>query len=347
VGFDGFTDEIVQAVDLRTNPAHFKPFTRISSLAHRLAQSARKSCNIELVVKEKKIGGNAPILASALIEGGHRLALAATVGEKQVEPLFRPLTDRCSKVFLLGASGHSDAIEFNDGKVILGKMGSVQKLTAKEVIQRIGSDQLIQLLDKCRLFVSANWTMLPMMNDLWRYLIKKAVPRLSSSQRYLFVDLADPAKRTDKDLKTAIRLLRKLQGPFQVIQGLNLSEAERFAHLFHLPKRKTPEDLAQSLQRHCGFDQVVVHTKRLACAASSSGLHSQKSLYTPRPALSTGAGDNFNAGYCNALLYGMSLDEALLLGNATAGYYVRFGKSPTIPELAAFLGEHHQTSSSR
>jgi sugar/nucleoside kinase (ribokinase family) len=53
--------------------------------------------------------------------------------------------------------------------------------------------------------------------------------------------------------------------------------------------------------------------------------------------IKTGAGDNFNAGFCNGLLYGLNCEEMILSGVATSSYYVGHGKSPTIPEVVQFL----------
>ena len=61
--------------------------------------------------------------------------------------------------------------------------------------------------------------------------------------------------------------------------------------------------------------------------------------YTRIPKISTGGGDNFNAGLCFGLLQGFSLRESLRLGNAVSGYYVRTGESPQLGELLDFMGK--------
>ncbi len=55
------------------------------------------------------------------------------------------------------------------------------------------------------------------------------------------------------------------------------------------------------------------------------------------PRLSTGGGDNFNAGYCFARLAGFDVRPALVVAAAVAGYYVANGDSPTRDEVVAFL----------
>lgn len=337
VGFDGFVDEIVIPVQERTSFTTFVPFPTISSISERIAQASGKSCNIELMVREKKIGGNAPILALALVEGGHQITLVGTLGKEEISPIFHPLTERCFSAVSIGPSGHSDALEFADGKIILGKLNPLNGLQAEEVVDLIGLKRLEEWLERSTLFVSANWTMLPMMNQFWELLIEKILPRLSSRKRIFFVDLADPAKRPQQDLLKALDLLKGLQTKYQVVLGLNRAEAERIRSLSDLPETLAPEESIGRLRSALGLSQVVVHTPRSAMAATEEGVFYVESAFTSTPRLNTGAGDNFNAGYCNALLYNMTANEALLTGVATAGYYVREGRSPTMEELADFL----------
>lgn len=342
IGFDGFTDEILTAIQTRTSQSNFIPFATIAAFGDRIRDAAGKSCNIELMVREKKMGGNAPIMANALLAGGHKLTFAGTIGKAgHIEPLFAPFADACTKVYPLGPSGHTDAIEFQDGKVILGKMAHLKEMSAEMVIEQIGMPHLIELLEQSALFVSANWTMLPMMNSLWQKLLTETVPHLSNKKRYLFVDLADPAKRTDEDLLEAFRLLKEFNRKFTVVQGLNAAEAERYLKVLKIKgEAHTPESARQSalaLQQKLQVSAIVIHTKKFACAAENGSVALVEGSYTETPHLTTGAGDNFNAGYCNALLYGLDNESALLSGVATAGYYVRKGKSPTMEELAFFL----------
>lgn len=334
VGFDGFTDEIIAAVDKRTDYKKFTAIPSIAAFSKRIAKASGKSGNIELVTKETKIGGNGPILASGLIAAGHQVILAGTLGEKEIEPLFKPLAKKCLKVFTLCPSSHSDAIEFSDGKIILGKQLPLHTLTAEKVLQKIGIQELTHALEVSKVFVSANWTMLPMMNELWGILLKKIVPKLTQKQRYLFVDFADPAKRTDADLKKALKLLQQFNKTFDVILGLNVAESERVAKLMKVD----PTSLLEKLK----VSQIVIHSPKLACTYGKGFTFCEKTAYTGKPVIKTGAGDNFNAGYCSGLLYGHSPHESLLFGIATSGFYVRKGKSPTLEELAFFLESWHK-----
>lgn len=340
VGFDGVTDDIVTAVKTRENHEVYTPFLTIADFGKKITAAQGKSGNIELIVQRQKIGGNGPILADALLKGGHHLTLAGTIGlPGAIEPIFQELVSRCRAVIPLGPSAHSDAIEFEDGKIILGKLENLNAVSYHSLIDQLGKSRLIDLMETTDLFISANWTMLPQMNDLWHKLLAEIIPTISPKKRWLFVDLADPAKRTDEDLREALKLLKLFGKTFIVIQGLNESEALRMASTLAVPFKSNPDwkAMAKAIREKSGLTEVVIHGTDFALSSSVAGEILVEGPYTPKPFLTTGAGDNFNAGFCNALLYGLSPEEALLSGVATSGFYVRTGHSPSMEELKHFL----------
>lgn len=346
IGFDGFTDEIISVVSTRQDASHFETFKHIAQLGNRILEASGKSGNIELVVQKTKLGGNAPILTNALLEGGYRIIFCGNIGEmNNIEPLFEPMASRCLRVIPLGPSAHSDALEFNDGKIILGKHENLKNVNFQNLLKAVSSKELTSLLDQAKLFVSANWTMLPMMNLLWKYLVEEVIPQLSvrptENPRYLFVDIADPAKRTDNDLLEALHLLGALGKGWHVNLGLNFAESCRVAKVLQLQAPSdTPqslEDLAKQCCKKANLNTVVIHSTKFAVACTAEYTCCAQGPYTASPRFTTGAGDNFNAGFCNALLCGFPLEDCLLTGVATSGFYVREGKSPTMSELAKFI----------
>lgn len=342
IGFDGFTDDIISVVQTRQTPQTYRPFSTIKDFGLRLVDAAGKSCNIELVVKARKIGGNAPILTEALLKGGHRITFAGMIGTTDaIEPLFQEMAAQCDHVIPLGSSAHSDALEFGDGKIILGKLDPLDHFNYDLLLKQIGKKTLIDHLNSADLFACVNWTMLPAMTDLWNRLADEIIPFFQLKKRILFVDLADPGKRTDEDIIQALQVLKKLSPAYQIILGLNEAEALRLLAVFHESVECEGlagcERIAKELHKRTCFDEIVVHAVAYAAVANETGTWVINGPYCPDPHLTTGAGDNFNAGYCNGCLYGFSPGEALLSGVATSGYYVRKGRSPTMLELSDFI----------
>ncbi len=334
VGFDGFCDEIIDLIDKRHDSENYTPLPTIEAFGKRILSAKGVSGNLELVTKQIKIGGNAPILANALQNSQHRIYFAGTIGTKnQIEPLFADFAARCERVIPLGPSGHSDALEFSDGKIILGKLSSLFHIDYRTLLAAVSEDELVNLLNKAALFATVNWTMLPKMTEIWEGIAQNILPRLKRDKlRWLFVDLCDPAKRSETDLQRAMEVLASFSSVYQVVLGLNRAEAKHLGDVYGISSD------AKALQRKLGLSQVVIHSAGVSKAASDDGNEFEfRAAVCKTPKLTTGAGDNFNAGYCNGLLYGFSVQECLELAMTTAGFYVRKGRSPNVKELVKSL----------
>ena len=94
---------------------------------------------------------------------------------------------------------------------------------------------------------------------------------------------------------------------------------------------------AREIRTRLGLYQVVIHPTRSAAVAAAEGEWFVEGPFTPKPKLTTGAGDNFNAGYCNGLLSGLDPEACLVTGVCSSGFYVRNCRSATRPELVDFI----------
>ncbi len=159
----------------------------------------------------------------------------------------------------------------------------------------------------------------------------------------LFVDLADPEKRTQEDLKSALVMLQQMQEHLGVVLGLNLKEAVQGAGVLGLPvsgeKDHDIENLAAGIQKHLKLRTVVIHPRFGAAAASADGSAWFAGPFVKQPKISTGAGDHFNAGFIAGQVLGLSQAESLCMGTATSGFYVRTGISPSAAQLHEFITE--------
>jgi sugar/nucleoside kinase (ribokinase family) len=342
IGLDGFVDEIIAVVDKRHSFNEFDPIKTIAQLGQKIQNAAGQSSNYELVPRQMKLGGNGPIMANALASFGTSVTYIGGLGYPAIHPVFQEMAGR-AKVISIADAGHTDALEFEDGKLMLGKITALDEVNWKNLLARVGQKELTGFVDEADLFGFVNWTMLPHMSDIWEKMRTEIVPGISKKPRKFFVDLADPEKRTHKDIAEAMAILAKFQGTFDVILGLNLKEASTILDVLGLPAATNPEaiieETAKAIRAKLGIYCCVVHPRSGAAAATATASAKIAGPFIKQPKISTGAGDHFNAGFALGQVLGLTLEESLCSGVGTSGYYVRSGISPTAMQLAEFVNQ--------
>ena len=347
IGFDGFVDEIIHVVDKRLDSKDFTRIKTIEALGDRIIRAAGLSTNIELVPTIKKIGGNGPIMCNAFAMHNPNLTYMGALGYPSIDDVFKVMEDKVT-LYSFATNGHTDALEFEDGKLMLGKMQSLQDVNYRNLIKALGEDTLVNMLSTTDMMANVNWSMLPLLTDLWKDLIKNILPQLPDrvQKPYFFVDLADPEKREDEEIIEALKMLKKFKNKFTVVLGLNKKEAYDVANVLDLfddqslkHMQISLEDLNVRLQEYLEIDCVVIHPVDRSCCVMNGEFYMEEGPYIAKPKLSTGAGDNFNAGFMLGLLLGLTPDQALLTGMSTSGFYVRNARSPEFKELHTFMKE--------
>jgi hypothetical protein len=335
IGFDGFVDEIIRLVHTRENHDAYTPIPTITAFGDRVSAAAGLSCNIEMVTEQIKLGGNGPIMANNLVEQGYGISYCGALGaDGVIHSVFEEFAGRCREVITLTDPGHSEALEFDDGKVIMGKMTQLAGVNWQSVLGQLPEDKLKEILERMDLIGCVNWTMLPNMNSILIGL--GGLLSQLGSRKKLFIDLTDPKKRSKQDIAEVLQILSEIQTGVDVILGLNENESVQIAEVLFGDAGKDLRERAQNVRKELGLFQVVIHPTHCAVAASEEGEWQLDGPYTPKPKLTTGAGDNFNAGYCNGLLTGLDPEACLMTGVCSSGFYVRNCRSATRPELAAF-----------
>lgn len=340
VGLDGFVDEILHVVDKRYDADRFDRVPTIAAYAARLAAAAGHSTNVELVNVMTKLGGNGPIMANALASFGLRVSYLGSLGYPAIHPVFEPFTRRADVASICGA-GLTDALEFEDGKLMVGKHYTLKEVNWANICSRYGKDRFALKFASADLVGFVNWTMLPYMSDIWAAIQAELVPGMLGERRKIFFDLADPEKRTPADIQRALDLIVRFQSRFDVILGLNEKEAYEIARVLGLDsKPRDWEGLAQlslEIQKRVPVGTLVVHPVAYALAVSDGKADVVQGPVCRKPKITTGAGDHFNSGFCLGKLLGLSNADAVLCGTATSGHYVRSAESPRVSDLSALM----------
>jgi len=343
VGFDGFVDYIVRAVDRRHGPLQYEPIRTIEAFAARCAAAAGRSTNIELVDEQVRWGGNGPLLAGALAGLGMRTTYIGAVGRAdepgELDPVYQPLAQSCELVIPIGPPGRTEAMEFDDGKLMLNRTHNIQALTWERIIEHTGLDRLRALISGSSLVGLVNWSLMTQGEEVWRRLTSEVLEHIQPGHRpRVIVDLSDPAKRTDAAIHEALVVLREMDRVAPVMLGLNLSEAERLSSVIGTAfDVDNIGGVAARLRDGISVECVVVHPRHGAAAATDHEQTWFDGPMTRSPRVSTGAGDHFNAGFAMARCAGLELSGSLAAGCATSGYFVRYGRAPSRHELSAFL----------
>jgi len=341
VGFDGFVDSIIEVVDKRHNAESYDRVTTIAAMARKIAAAAGESGNYELVTTLQKLGGNGPIMANALVAAGLPVTYVGSLGKPEVHGVFKEFAGR-AKVVSLSEPGYTDALEFSDGKLMFGKHVALKEITYENMVGKLGKEPLTRMLGESKLIGVTNWTMLPNLTQMWKKLLSEIMPGMGKKEgRILFIDLADPEKRTEADLREALATLAKFEAYARTILGLNLKESSQVAGALGVPVAGDAEGeiekTAAGIRAKLGIGCVVIHPRRGAAAADAEGSAAFAGPFVREPKISTGAGDHFNAGFCLGQMAGMGLAESLCVGTATSGFYVRNAISPTQGELVDFM----------
>ena len=340
VGLDGFVDEILHVVDKRIDAQTYERVPTIARLAERIAEAAARSTNIELVNQLTKLGGNGPIMANALASFGLKVTYLGNLGYPHRHPVFDEFAKR-AEVYSIAEPGHTDALEFEDGKIMLGKHSSLKEVNWANIQARFGRDPFASRFQNSDLIAFVNWTMIPYMSDLWEALLCELCPGLGGPRRKMFLDLADPEKRTAQDISRALELIARFEKHFDVMLGLNEKEANEIGEALGLRHRahntEALSSLVRELHARLPLSTIVIHPVSYALAISGDAVAAVKGPYVSKPKITTGAGDHFNAGFCLGKLLGFDNAMSVLTGVTTSGYYVRTATSPSIPQLAELL----------
>ncbi|MBI1374927.1 MAG: hypothetical protein GC159_19590 [Phycisphaera sp.] len=350
VGFDGFVDSIIAVVDQRADAENYTAVKTIDQLGQKFIAAAGQSSNYELVTNILKLGGNGPIMANALASIGLPVTYLGALGYPATHPAFEELERRAERCVSFTEPGYTDALEFNDGKIMLGKYAHLKDVNADHLRKVVGDEKMKAMLGRSLLLGIVNWTMLTELESIWDYLMDDILPHLdapAAGRRRVFIDLTDPEKRTREDLLNALKHGAKFQQFADTTFGFNLKESTQAAAVLGVDTTDDPESAieqtATRLRETLGVTGVVIHPRSAAAAAiERDGEVTSARFAGPfvkEPKLSTGAGDNFNAGFCVGQLAGMPVEQCLCCGTATSGFYVRNAGSPTLADLAGFCDD--------
>ena len=344
VGFDGFIDYIVRVVKnkkIRDDCVFFKD---MGEFGYYISEKKGKSCTIEINGQVTKIGGNMPIMATALGRLGIKANCIGAMGMPDIRPEFKSMySDNCS-LFSVAEPGITTALEFDDGKVMLADMSAVDEISWESIKSTVGVSRLSGLFDRSGLIGMVNWSEIENSMEIWEGVLHEVFPCLRPEPgRVIYFDLSDCSKRHKEDIEKALCLIGKFSAYGRLVLGMNENESRVvYNALTGSIDSDSLNQLGTSIYEKLEIDMLVIHPVNCAIAWNKDGIHYTENFHVQQPKLSTGGGDNFNAGFCWAMLMNMDITSSLITANAVSGFYVKNGYSPGREDVINFLNEWYK-----
>jgi sugar/nucleoside kinase (ribokinase family) len=335
VGFDGFIDIIIKPV-LSRNKDGVTYFKCIEEFGQYISSKAHKSCSIELKTIQEKFGGNMPIYAAALAKLGISTNCIGAMGYPKISEPFKQMNEKCS-IYSIFMPGNCQALEFDDGKIMLARNGDIEKLNYELLEKRIGTQKMIQIFNESAFISLLNWSELKGSTSIWQGVIQNILPLCSfDCKKSMLVDLSDCSLRDKEEIDEMLDLLKMFSSYYDIIFSLNKNEIEQLGKLANISSN-TLKGTAMQLANKLKVKYLVVHINNGCFVVYGQEYTYIENLLISLPKILTGGGDNFNAGFTFAYLAGLTLKECLIVANATSGFYVAHGYSPSKTELLEWI----------
>ena len=340
IGLDGFIDKIQRPVRFQ-QASGSQYYSSLDSFGQRIKEAADQSAQIELQTKTIKLGGNAPIFAHSLGHLQVQSVCLGTFGLPQIHPVFQKIHANC-QLISLGDAAETNALEFDDGKLILSELSSFSTLDWQQVKEQVNLEELVDYASQVQMIGLVDWCNLPHASDIWLGFYQDVVQAEVNQQPMFFFDLADPSKKSSEEVKQVIDIISGFSKYGQVTLGLNENETLKLSEFLGLSVTTKDDHQRLATQGRLLFKimdiaQLLIHPIDGCFLINAQEEHYLPGRVVENPLVSTGGGDNFNAGFCFGQLNGFNGLESMALAMATSGSYVQHGISPDLEGLRDYL----------
>jgi bifunctional ADP-heptose synthase (sugar kinase/adenylyltransferase) len=337
IGFDGYIDRVVRLKKNQMEPPDF--FEYIGDFARHIQEQPGSSQDIAIKWISEKIGGNGPLMAESLVAKNIIVSCIGAFGYPEINSGFDELAKKAA-LFSVEQNAFTLALEFNDAKIMLAETEMLDRIDWKRLTSVLGEEKLFALIHEADIVGFTNWSGLSKSNNLLEGIISLLSGSPKDKKRLCFFDLADPSGKSAEQFKDLFRLMEKLSPWFTIILGLNRKETVFvYNHFFNCRVKSFDETMAIKLAEAMALEEVVIHGAGLAVAADKKNYKTIRGITIQPPVILTGAGDNFNAGYCLGKLCGLDITSCLYLADICASLYVRQGFSADIDAIIMYI-EH-------
>ena len=334
-GFDGFIDIISRPILSVSNDTK-EYFPTISSFGKYITGKSSMSCSIEIDTIDKRIGGNMPNFISSLSSLGISCDCIGAFGYPDINNIFNSLGNN---VFIKSVAeiGKCNALEFNDGKLFLADNNDLNKLDYKLLIERAGFDYIKEWITCSDMLALFNWSELPGISSVWRGLLDDILPHvLFENKKYMLIDISDCSKRPPAEIRQMGEMLNEFGKYYDVMLSLNLNELLCVNNAIGGTSKKA-EEAGCNVYKSIKPCTLSVHLTDGVLLYENNDCMYVPTKKITSPKISTGGGDNFNAGLAFALICGLNYPESAAVANAESSFYVAHGRCASYDELLIYI----------
>ncbi|HHW31492.1 MAG TPA: carbohydrate kinase family protein [Clostridiaceae bacterium] len=336
LGFDGFIDIIVKPIQsghVGNNPDYFET---LKSFGNYISSRHELSGSIELETIMEKIGGNVPNTAAAMKSLGARVVCIGALGYPERHPLFLE-TFEPEEMISVTDPGQCISFEFQDGKLMCALNKSINDMDWNIIKSRVPLEKLMDLYSMSDMLVFVNWSELPHAGQIWEGVYDEIFTKIPEGKWVLF-DLSDCTRKSDEQIREGIKIIRKFAQKSRAILSLNENEGKSVSQAL-FGKALAGEAEGRRILEYTGASVVVFHHLDKTFSFTPDETYCFNNYLIKKPCISTGGGDNFNAGFCCGLLSGLSVPQSTVLGSLCGSYYVENAKCATFPGIYEYAGK--------
>jgi sugar/nucleoside kinase (ribokinase family) len=338
-GFDGYVDTVRT---VGTDAGAGERIATLDELGEEIMTSAAadSSLSISWERQGQRTGGHASHLARAYLRLGFDPTIVGMCGDPVLDIFRREFAD-CT-IRSLGEPGRTDAIEFDDKKLLLTENGDEQTLDWATLRSQVGIETLADELDGARLLGVGYWSMIPGLAGILDGIRETVLPRLSAPPQHVLIDPANVRKLDPEEIDEVAAATQRLGEAAELTLSGNRFETKVLAAELAGKTTDSIEADVRAVFDAIGVDRYVAHSPTRSVCVSGTGQASVGVEPVDEPVLTTSAGDHFNAGFALGIIEGLPDDAAVVLGNALARTFVRTGETPTYPELVSAVKSYDE-----
>ena len=340
-GFDGYLDRVREVVADRSDPERYDRLDTLEGFGDRIERSvaADSSLSFEWLQHGTRTGGHTCHLARAFGHWGFDPAMIGMYGDPVLDTFAEEFADY--DLHTLGEPGYTDAVEFDDGKLMLIENGDTMDLDWATLTAAVDRETLRSRLDGATLLGTGYWAETPDLPDVLDG-VADLWDEVDDPPGTVLVDPGDVRKLDSERLHSGTDAIGRLADRTRVVVSANRAETQLLAETYgdETAGDDSLEAQAGALRETFDASLFVAHGVDRSLVVSENGTASVAVPAVEDPELTTSAGDHFNAGLALALVSGVDPAGAVVVGNAVAGAFVRTGAPPGFEAVRAFVDEY-------